>query len=49
MMPREAFFIEPAGPLAPVTVEQVENFNAAKKEGGAGTDPNKMGAAAVST
>ena len=33
LMPPEAFFVEPAGPLGLVTVEDVENFNAAKKGG----------------
>lgn len=32
LMPREAFFVEPSGPLGLVTKEDVENANATKKE-----------------
>jgi len=38
LWPPEAFFVEPAGPLGLVTVEDVETFNAAKK-GGSGSGP----------
>jgi prophage tail gpP-like protein len=47
LMPPEAFFVEPAGPLGPTTKEDVENFNATKPAGGAAADPNAMGAAPV--
>lgn len=35
LMPPEAFAVEPAGPLAPTTVEDVQKFNAANKHASA--------------
>jgi hypothetical protein len=39
-MPPEAFWVEPTGPLSPLTKEDVEAYNAAKAQGGSATDPN---------